>query len=130
MYRHGITCFTCHDAHGTENYAQLRKPADMLCMDCHGPTSPNGPKAASIEAHTHHKVGSAGSSCVACHMPKIETTIANVMVSAHTFRFIAPEMTDKYKIPNACTSCHADRPTTWAEEALKQWPEFSPWLRQ
>jgi predicted CXXCH cytochrome family protein len=127
MYRHGVTCFTCHDAHGTENYAQLRKPADMLCMDCHGPTSPNGPKAASIEAHTHHKVGSAGSSCVACHMPKIETTIANVMVSAHTFRYIAPEMTDKYKIPNACTSCHADRTTTWAKEALKQWPEYSPW---
>ena len=28
MYRRGITCFSCHDAHGTDNYAQLRKPAD------------------------------------------------------------------------------------------------------
>jgi hypothetical protein len=23
MYRRGITCFTCHDIHGTENYAQI-----------------------------------------------------------------------------------------------------------
>ena len=41
MYRRGITCFTCHDVHGTGNYAQLRKPADKLCPDCHWPGSPN-----------------------------------------------------------------------------------------
>ncbi len=127
MYHHGVTCFSCHDAHGTSNYAQLRKPANQLCLDCHGPASPNGPHTASIEAHTHHKANSAGSDCVACHMPKIETTVANVMVSAHTFRFIPPEMTDKYKIPNSCTSCHSDKPTSWATEAIKRWPEHLPW---
>ena len=26
MYRHGVTCATCHDVHGTDNYAQLREP--------------------------------------------------------------------------------------------------------
>jgi predicted CXXCH cytochrome family protein len=40
MYKHGVTCASCHDVHGTDNYAQLRKPADQLCLDCHGPTSP------------------------------------------------------------------------------------------
>ncbi len=45
MYRRGITCFDCHDVHGTGNYAQLIKPANTLCMDCHGPSSPNGPHA-------------------------------------------------------------------------------------
>jgi predicted CXXCH cytochrome family protein len=127
MYRHGVTCATCHDVHGTDNYAQLRKPANQLCLDCHGPMSPNGPRTVTLEAHTHHNPDSAGSQCVACHMPKIETTVANVMVSAHTFRFIPPEMTDKYKIPNACTSCHADKSTSWAEESMKKWPEHSPW---
>jgi predicted CXXCH cytochrome family protein len=127
MYRRGVTCFSCHDVHGTDNYAQLRKPADKLCLDCHGPMSLNGPRTATLEEHTHHKAGSPGSQCVACHMPKIETTIADVKVRAHTFAFITPAMTDKYKIPNPCTSCHTDKSTAWATEAMRRWPERSPW---
>jgi len=127
MYRRGITCFSCHDVHGTENYAQLRKPVDKLCLDCHGPMSPNGPRTATLEEHTHHKKDSPGSQCVACHMPKIATTIADVKVRAHTFAFIAPRMTDEYKIPNPCTSCHADKSTAWATDAMRRWPERSPW---
>jgi predicted CXXCH cytochrome family protein len=127
MYRRGVTCFSCHDAHGTDNYAQLRKPADKICWDCHGPLSPNGPRTAMLEEHTHHKDGSAGSQCTACHMPQIETTIADVKVHAHTFRFITPEMTEKYGIPNPCTSCHTDKSISWATEALRRWPERSPW---
>jgi len=37
MYTHGVTCATCHDTHGTDNSANLRKPANVLCLDCHGP---------------------------------------------------------------------------------------------
>ena len=128
MYRRGITCFDCHDVHGTNNYAQLREPADKLCLECHGPLSPNGPRTATLEEHTHHKDGSAGSQCVACHMPAIETEgPPNTMVHAHTFRFITPAMTDKYKIPNPCTSCHTDKSTAWATSELSKWPERSPW---
>ena len=128
MYRRGVTCFDCHDVHGTGNYAQLRKPVDKLCLDCHGPRSPNGPRTATLEEHTHHKDGSAGSQCVACHMPAIETEgVPNTFVHAHTFRFITPDMTDKYKIPNACTSCHSDKTIAWATNALSQWTERSPW---
>jgi predicted CXXCH cytochrome family protein len=127
MYRRGITCFSCHDVHGTENNAQLRKPVDKLCLDCHGPMSLNGPRTATLEEHTHHKKDSPGSQCVACHMPKIDTTIADVKVRAHTFAFITPQMTDEYKIPNPCTSCHADKSTAWATEAMRRWPERSPW---
>jgi predicted CXXCH cytochrome family protein len=127
MYRRGVTCFDCHDVHGTDNYAQLRKPVDKLCLDCHGPMSLNGPRTRTLEEHTHHKGGSAASQCVVCHMPKIATTIADVKVRAHTFGFITPAMTDKYKIPNPCTSCHADKTTAWAADALRHWPERSPW---
>jgi predicted CXXCH cytochrome family protein len=127
MYRRGVTCFDCHDVHGTENYAQLRKPANQLCLDCHGPGSRNGPRTATLAEHTHHKDGSTGSECVACHMPKIEVTIPGVFVSAHTFAFITPAMTDKYKIPNPCTSCHKDKTTAWAADAMRHWPERSPW---
>ena len=127
MYNRGITCFSCHDVHGTANDADLVKPAKQLCLTCHGPASPNGPHAASIEQHTHHATGSAGGECIACHMPKIEQTIADINVRSHTFRFIPPSMTDQLKIPNPCTSCHMDKSTEWAREALKGWTGLSPW---
>ncbi len=127
MYRRGVTCFSCHDVHGTPNNAELIKPVRDLCTTCHGPSSPNGPHAASIEAHTHHAAGSPGGECVACHMPRIEQTIADVNVRSHTFRFITPTMTDQYKIPNPCLSCHSDHTTDWVRETLKAWSGPSPW---
>ena len=128
MYRRGLTCFECHDVHGTGTYAQLVKPAQTLCLGCHGPSSPNGPRATTIEAHTHHKAESAGSQCVACHMPAIESEgVPNTNIHAHTFRFISPAMTDAYQIPNPCTSCHTGKPTAWAIDAMRHWPDRSPW---
>lgn len=127
MYTHGVTCFSCHDVHGTENNADLLKPANVLCLECHGPGSPNGPHAVSIEQHTHHRAGSSGNDCVACHMPQIEQTLGDVNVRAHTFKFISPVATEESKIPNACTTCHADKSTAWAIGELKKWPTASPW---
>ena len=33
MYRRGVTCFSCHDVHGSGNYAELRKPANTICLE-------------------------------------------------------------------------------------------------
>lgn len=127
MYTHGVTCNGCHDVHGTANNADLLKPANVMCLQCHGPKSINGPRAATIEEHTHHKEGTAGNECVSCHMPRIEQTIANVNVRSHTFRFVPPSMTDSLKVPNACNVCHTDKTTKWAADSLKSWGQFSPW---
>jgi predicted CXXCH cytochrome family protein len=127
MYERGVTCFSCHDPHGSENDAILRKPVNEICSSCHNPNSQAGPRAASIEAHTHHKADSTGSQCVACHMPRIEQTIANVNVSSHTFHFVSPAQTDATKMPNACNVCHTDKDTAWATAALKTWTDRSPW---
>lgn len=128
MYRRGVTCASCHDAHGTDNYAQLRKPTTTICLDCHAANGANGPHVARLEDHTRHKADSTGSQCVACHMPKIATEgVPGSFVSAHTFRFITPSMSEQLKIPNACTSCHTDRSNQWATEALRGWTELSPW---
>jgi predicted CXXCH cytochrome family protein len=127
MYTHGVACFSCHDVHGTENNADLIKPANVMCLECHGPNSPNGPRGATLEAHTHHKEGTRGSDCVDCHMPKIEQTIADVNVRAHTFKFITPADTDLLKVPNPCTGCHTDKNTKWAADTLKTWSNVSAW---
>ncbi|MDE3157384.1 MAG: cytochrome C [Acidobacteriota bacterium] len=127
MYTRGLTCFSCHDVHGTENNADLLKPAQVLCLECHGPQSPNGPHAVAIEQHTHHKAGSSGNECVGCHMPRIETELADVNVRSHTFRFISPAEAERLKMPNSCSSCHTDKTAAWATARLKSWKEFSPW---
>src|ERR1700678_2343829 len=127
MYTRGVTCFSCHDPHGNDNLAMLREKGNALCLGCHGPNSPIGPFADSIPAHTHHKLDSAGSQCVSCHMPLIEETLADVKVHAHTFRFIIPASTQALNVPNPCTLCHKEKSVDWAEQTLSAWTERSPW---
>jgi predicted CXXCH cytochrome family protein len=130
MYARGVTCFSCHDPHGTENQAMLREPGNAMCLTCHGPNTQNGPRAASIEQHTHHAFGSTGSACAACHMPAIAETLGDVKVRGHTFRFVWPEQTEALKIPNACNLCHTDKTIAWATAALRSWNDRSPWRSQ
>jgi len=126
MYRHGVTCYDCHDVHGTSYPFELKRPPDEMCAECHAPDSENGPYTTTIEAHTHHKPASAGSSCIACHMPEIETEgVPGRYVHAHTFNFITPAMTEKYDIPNPCISCHQHKTNQWATGWVKRW--YSPW---
>jgi len=127
MYSRGVACFNCHDVHGTSENADLIRPEPSLCLGCHSPNGRNGPHAATVEQHTHHRAGSPGSDCAACHMPKIEQTLGDVMVRSHTFRFISPVLTEEAGVPNPCTSCHTDKTPAWAIAELKRWPEFSPW---
>jgi predicted CXXCH cytochrome family protein len=127
MYLHGVTCSSCHDVHGTANNADLLKPANVICLECHGPKSPNGPHTGTLQEHTHHKEGSVGNECVSCHMPAIAQEMANVNVRSHTFKFIPPSATDSLKVPNPCTVCHTDKTTKWATDNLKTWGQFSPW---
>ena len=125
MYHRQIRCFDCHQVHANE-VSNLRLPGNKLCLDCHTEDNPAGLKG-TVAEHTHHAEGSKGSQCVACHMPKIEQTIKDNYVSAHTFRFITPKQTEQSGIPNPCTSCHTDKSTAWATGELKAWTTTSPW---
>ena len=57
----------------------------------------------------------------------VAQTIGDVNVRSHTFRFVTPAEGERLKIPNACNVCHADRPPSWATEALRSWSERSAW---
>jgi predicted CXXCH cytochrome family protein len=125
MYSRGIRCSACHDVHGSSHDADLIKPANDLCLGCHGPESPLGPRGTTIAQHTQHSAEKVD--CVDCHMPQIARTIADINVRSHTFRFISPADSEKYGIPNPCTTCHADMSNEDAVTALKNWGSISPW---
>ena len=128
MYHRQMRCFDCHQVHSDENPSNLIARGNALCLSCHAKdvNNPAGLRG-TVSEHTHHAETSAGSSCVACHMPKIEQTIKDNFVSAHTFRFISPAETEQSGIPNPCTSCHKDKSTEWATKELRGWTTASPW---
>ena len=126
MYHRQIRCFDCHQVHSATNVASVRRVGNALCLKCHDADNPAGLKT-TVAEHTHHAEGSAGSQCTACHMPKIEQTIKDNYVSAHTFRFITPGESERTGIPNACVSCHAGKSNAWATAELKKWTTTSPW---
>ncbi len=126
MYHRGLRCFDCHDVHSNRNPSNLIATGNALCLRCHTAENPAGLKG-TVAEHTHHGAHSAGSQCVACHMPHIEQTIPGNYVAAHTFRFISPMETEQSGIPNPCTSCHADKSNAWAGAELRKWGSVSPW---
>ncbi len=126
MYHRDIRCFDCHQVHSNQNTSDLIAKGNEVCLTCHTKDNPAGLKG-TVSEHTHHAANSAGSQCVACHMPKIEQTIKDNNVSSHTFRFISPVLTQQFGIPNPCTSCHTDKSTDWALKELRGWSTTSPW---
>ena len=92
-YHRGITCASCHDVHGTDNYAQLRKPSNQIVWIA-------------------DRRWCRGRLCM--RIPS---------------RFISPAMTDKDKIPNPCTSCHADKSTASATRAMRGSAKSLPWMK-
>lgn len=125
MYHRQLRCFDCHEVHSSA-VSNLPVSGNALCLGCHTKQNPAGLHG-TVSEHTHHAAKSAGSQCTACHMPRIEQTIKDNYVAAHTFRFITPDETEKSGIPNPCTSCHKDKSNQWAREELAKWTTTSPW---
>jgi tetratricopeptide (TPR) repeat protein len=113
----GATCSSCHShAHDIdiEHDPRLHSESDALCVGCHKTM------ATHLGAHTHHQQNSAGSSCVACHMPQtvvgIETNFHD-----HSMSIPVPENTLRHGIPNACNLCHKDKDAAWAMLQMNAW---------
>ena len=62
-YEGGMSCTTCHDAHGEKTKAapQLKQPINDQCMVCH--------KSAIGSLKEHAPSAAANATCATCHMP-------------------------------------------------------------
>ncbi|QNK00133.1 tetratricopeptide repeat protein [Dyella telluris] len=107
MYAKGVTCSDCHDPHTGKTRAQ----GNALCESCHTPA------VYDTAQHTMHKEGTAGSQCVACHMPSKNYMVINARPD-HSIRVPRPDLTVQYGVPNACANCHADKGAQWAADAI------------
>ncbi len=99
MFHNGIRCSDCHDPHSTE----VKFADNRLCTSCH--QHPAGKYDS--PSHHHHASGSAGASCVECHMPA--TTYMSIDPRRdHSLRIPRPDLSLGAGTPNACTGCHLE----------------------
>ncbi len=109
MYAQGVTCSDCHDPHSGKTRAQ----GNALCLSCHTASKFD------TTAHHMHKADSAGSQCVASHMPAKHCMVVNPRPD-HSIRVPRPDLTEKFGVPNACATCHADKGAAWAAQAIEK----------
>jgi tetratricopeptide (TPR) repeat protein len=110
MYHAGVTCNDCHNSHSTRVHVQ----GNQLCARCHSIEEFDTP------AHHFHEQGTAGASCVECHMPN--TTYMGVDPRRdHSMRVPRPDLTVEIGTPNACNGCHDDQDAQWALDAVTEW---------
>jgi tetratricopeptide (TPR) repeat protein len=110
MYQAGVTCSDCHDPHS----ARLRLPGDQVCAQCHAT------ERYASRSHHFHQPGSAGSSCLQCHMPAQLYMVVDARRD-HSMRVPRPDLSQAIGTPNACNMCHADQSAAWAAERIRGW---------
>lgn len=113
-----LTCVSCHDPHQQTGAKWSRTPAqdDRSCIRCHQQfKSPE-----QQTAHTHHPVGTEGSRCMNCHMPKYNEGLQD-MVRTHRIQSpVAKELVEQNQV-NACNLCHLDKSINWTVKHLEEW---------
>jgi predicted CXXCH cytochrome family protein len=112
----GLTCTSCHAMHDGDPKGQLRPDLalNQLCTQCHEDIGKD------VAAHTKHAADGAGSSCVACHMPKVVFGVADIHRS-HRIDNPDPARDGEAGRPHACTLCHVDKSLPWAADAMRRW---------
>jgi len=113
MFRAGVVCADCHDPHrGT-----LRAEGNAVCAQCHLPARFD------TAEHHRHPAGTSGAQCVSCHMPAV-TYMGVDRRRDHAFSIPRPDVAAQIAAPDTCTSCHTDRPQSWAAQHINAW--FGP----
>jgi len=115
MYAFGVRCTDCHDVHSGKRLAE----GNALCTRCHEADAYDAP------SHHFHKAEwqgtpSAAVLCVSCHMPGQDYMVVHLRRD-HSLRIPRPDLTASLGVPNACTSCHQDRPLSWLQARYDGW---------
>jgi predicted CXXCH cytochrome family protein len=113
-----LTCINCHDPHQAIGKKWTRAPEqdDASCLKCHQEFQDGEARV----AHTHHPLGTSGSRCMNCHMPKLNEGLQDVVRTHMIFSPTNPAMIESNE-PNACNQCHVKEPIDWTLKHLKDW---------
>ena len=110
-----ISCLDCHSMHHSDPKDQLRQDlvGNQSCVQCHK----DDKYTTNIKLHTHHEVGSSGSSCINCHMPHTSYALLGALRS-HQIQSPSAFRSVEHGVPNACNLCHLDKTLEWTQRQL------------
>ena len=74
-----LTCTACHDPH--QSLEQSAAKYDKTCLGCHTVI-----QGASVPQHLAHVASTGSTSCVSCHMPKVEVASMHGAFTDHRIR--------------------------------------------
>lgn len=111
-----LDCIHCHTSSGRYRFKEPAL-ANEACLPCHQK------QVANYAAHSFHKQIEKAPLCISCHMPMTE--FANMNRTDHSMRPPVPAATLKYKSPNACNLCHADKEADWAQKQVSKWGKIT-----
>ncbi len=113
-----LTCVHCHNPHYAtgKSWTKTADQDDAKCLSCHPGLEPDEARS----AHTRHPLGSEGSRCMNCHMPRINEGLQEMVRTHQIFKPTQPEMIEAGQ-PNACNLCHLDKSIDWTLENLSRW---------
>ncbi|MGB0582247.1 MAG: hypothetical protein ACPGVU_21340, partial [Limisphaerales bacterium] len=113
-----LTCVGCHDPHKKTGakWSRTADQDDQSCIRCHHQF--NSPEKQA--AHTHHPVGSEGSRCMNCHMPRYNEGLQN-MVRTHRIQSPVDQDLVQQNQVNACNLCHLDKSVNWTIRHVQDW---------
>jgi len=106
-YQRGtMSCLSCHDMHPNENDTRPKKQwandqmkvnmrSNDACLQCHAEYKSDE----KLAQHTHHPVGSSGSSCYNCHMPHTTLGLMKAMRSPKSHDRQSQRGNDRYNGP-------------------------------
>ena len=119
MYTHGVTCFSCHDVHGTANNADLLKPANVMCLRVSRPQFAE--RTARRDASKRTRITRAGRAAmnawrVTCRRSS-RPSPTSMSAPTRSASSLPPEG-ERLKIPSGCQGCHADKGAAWATGAV------------
>jgi tetratricopeptide (TPR) repeat protein len=119
-----MTCTSCHDPH-SQGYRDVQgrplngRDDDRQCTSCHAS------KASDPSAHTKHPPRSAGSRCVACHMPYLQEPATGNGIryarSDHAIPVPRPLADSALGVRSACALCHTDRSEGALDAQVTAW---------
>lgn len=119
-----MRCVDCHEPHG-QGYRDVNGAPlagrfdDRQCTSCHAS------RADAPERHTHHRPGSPGGRCVACHMPYLQQPLLGNAIryarSDHSIPIPRPAFDAREGVPSACALCHANRSAAALDSQVAAW---------
>ncbi len=109
MFHSGVHCSSCHNPHS----GKLKLTGNSLCMSCHKPEY-------NTTEHHFHTVNTEGAQCISCHMHQ-KAFMGIDMRRDHSFRVPRPDQSAIYGTPNSCNSCHTEKNSKWAADAITKW---------